>query len=79
VAQAKLIDRRLRALEATCGIGGGGGRCPDCGGLLDGEPDPEATYELLFEDEWEEAGLGDIQENVYCQTCGGLIYGVLSF
>jgi hypothetical protein len=62
-----MIARRVEDLEASHGIGGGGrGRCPDCGGRapLDGKPDPNDTYELIF------VGAEEDSENEWCSTCG---------
>jgi hypothetical protein len=71
-------EKRLRLLEATRGIGGGD-RCTDCGSLPDGEEDPDTTYEILFPHEWEERGIETPDENVYCETCSQLVFGVLEF
>jgi hypothetical protein len=74
-----LHEKRLRALESTYGIGGSGGpgeACPECGRLPDREPfGTEDTYELVFVEEDEEMP----EEDVYCESCGELIIGVISF
>jgi hypothetical protein len=56
-------ERRVDKLEvAKLGGGGGGPRCPECGGLDDHGPND--TYEIVFVAP-EEAG-----ENRWCETCG---------
>jgi hypothetical protein len=67
-------ERRLRVLEGSYGIGGGF-RCPDCGGRasLDGKPDPDATYELIFVDPEED------HANEWCQVCGRQTHVVVSW
>jgi hypothetical protein len=67
------IERRVDALEVSHGIGGGGGDCPGCGGPPDGEPGPNDTFELTFEDP-EEAG-----ENEWCEVCSRQTHVVLSW
>jgi hypothetical protein len=54
-----------------------GAPCPECGSgdYTAGRP----TYELLFDDEWEELGEDIPDESVYCETCGELIWGVIEF
>jgi hypothetical protein len=60
---AQTIERRVDALEVSHGIGGGG-RCPECGGLPD-EPDPDDTFELVFV-----APEEDDEEDTFCGRCG---------
>ena len=68
------IDRRVDALEASHGIGGGGwDECPGCGGPPDGEPGPDDTYEIIFSDPKEDS------ENAWCGTCGRQTHVVLDW
>jgi hypothetical protein len=74
------VSALRRRIERIAAGGGGRGRCPECGLLPDGVPDPDATYEILFEEEWEERGIETPDENnVYCEKCGELVFGVISF
>jgi hypothetical protein len=63
---ATVTKKRVDALEVSHGVGGGGrdGRCPECGGLPDDDPDASDNYELVFVDP-EDAG-----ENEWCPSCG---------
>ena len=68
------IERRVGALEASHGIGGGGGgECPECGGPPDGEYGKDDTYEMIFTAPTE-AG-----ENEWCGTCGRQTHIVLDW
>jgi hypothetical protein len=62
---AQIIEKRLDVLETTHGIGGGGPRCPECGGFPGREPSPEDTCELVFVEEDEE-----MPEDKCCPACG---------
>jgi hypothetical protein len=70
------IEKRVGALETSHGIGGGGGgpRCPECGGLPDRDPDPDDIYELVFVEDDEE-----MPEDEFCETCGRQTELVLRF
>jgi hypothetical protein len=72
---AQMIEKRLDVLETTHGIGGGGPRCPECGGFPESEPSPEDSYKLVFACEDEEM----LEESTYCPTCGGPIDIVIKF
>ena len=66
-------EKRLRALERT--ITGRGDKCPECG-LYGGPPGPHDTYELLIDGP---DGEQMPDEDVYCESCGELVIGVISF
>jgi hypothetical protein len=61
------IDRRLRALEATCGIGEGGGEYPECGAI----PPENNRYKFV----WRNRTPGTKDE--WCSWCGRPLVTVL--
>jgi hypothetical protein len=71
------IEKRVADLETSHGIGGGGGgpRCPECGGLPDREEfGPHDTYELVFVEEGEE-----MPEDEWCPECGAQTQFVIRY
>lgn len=71
-------EKRLIKLEETLGLAGDDeGRCLECGRLPDGESGPHDTYEILFPHEFEELGIERPHENVYCEACGRLVFGIV--
>ena len=66
---------RLARLEHARG---GGPPCPECEAYgIDSNAEP--TYEIVFDDDLDAMGEDYPEENVYCTTCGELIYGVIEF
>jgi hypothetical protein len=66
--RAKRVRRLERAIRPEEEL------CPECGGRPGGLPGPYDTFEIDFVGEDEE-----MPEDVYCETCGELIIGVLRF
>jgi hypothetical protein len=71
-------EARLRKLEEELIRPTEEDACPECG--FGAAPLAEPTYEILFDDEYEEKYSEEPpDEDLYCETCGEQIFGVITF